>query len=116
MKIYFTKHMPITAPVFNFREHTPITALVFDGYYGSSKVRMEQVNAACSIATNELHELMNLHPITQKVKTYCPEDSLVVFSSVLASMLRLQKQTYEEGVHEGDQVVDIHRDFYSFYV
>jgi len=89
---------------------------VFDGYYGSSKVLVEQVNAAYNISTNDLHELMTLHPITQKVKIFCPEDSLVVFSPVLASMLGLQTQTYEQGVHEGDQVVDIHRGFYSLYM
>ncbi len=87
------------------------------GFYESPGLLIKRMELLCrSFLPDCKAVVFDYDKITQKVIISVKPGASVTFSSLLQTMLGLSQAHFDEGVHEGAQVIDIRQGFYSLYV
>lgn len=87
------------------------------GFYDSPGLLVKRMKLVCDSFLPDCKAIVFYYDaITQKVTVSVKPESSVTFSPLLQTLLGLSHAHYEEGIHEGEHVVDIRQGFYSLYL
>jgi hypothetical protein len=87
------------------------------GFYESPELLVKRLKLVCKSSLPDCNAIQFTYDnITKKVTVSLKPNVSISFSAHLQTMLGFAQSHYEDGIHEGDRVIDIRQGFYSLYV